>query len=117
MSKNIQISTAKMKKISSFVAASEVHLTKQAAYEKVASQEIEGIVSKLVEAGVIAPSLKEPSIVAMKEDPVEVISCLKTASEYVELAQSTGQESVDKSASDTSKMSADDKFVNTLLGS
>ena len=115
MSNTIQISTTEMKKISDFVAASEGHLNKQASFEKAAGQEIEEIVGNLVNAGVIDPSLKEASITAMKEDPVEVISCLKKASEYVELAQSTGNEATDKSAS-APEMKADERFEQILLG-
>ena len=113
--KTIQVSTTEMKKISEFVAATEGHLNKQASFEKAAGQEIESIVSTLVSAGVIDPTLKEASISAMKEDPVEVISCLKKASEYVELAQTTGEESVDKSASDTTQLTSDQIFENKLF--
>lgn len=111
----IQVSTTEMKKISDFVAASEGHLNKQASFEKAAGQEIEAIVGSLVDAGVIDPTLKEASVTAMKEDPVEVISCLKKACEYVALAQATGDSSTDKSASEA-EMSADDRFEQRLLG-
>ena len=109
----VKMSTEQLKNISTFIAAAEGKLSKQASYEKAASAELESIVDGLVDAGMVEANLKSASIAAMKEDPSQALVLLKQAGEHLALAQTTG--SSEKLASQA-ELTADQVFVKTLMG-
>ena len=111
--KEITIGTDELKRISSFVASAEDKLNKQASYEKVASSELEGLVDGLVSAGLIEANLKEASVTAMTNDPVQVIEVLKQACDHLALTNSAGEGTKEAGVAE---LTADQRFNKILMG-
>ena len=102
------------KALVSYVAAAEPHLKKIASYDQVGG-EIAQAVDGLVAAGVISASMKEASVAAIQQDPVEAVKLLTKSAAALETAQSVGEATTKKASS--APVSREDAFDAALLGS
>ena len=77
---NVLYSTEKLRRVAEYVGQTQPALEKMAAQESAMKARIPGVVDALVTHGLLSPHLKAAKVVALENNPVEILDLLeKTA--------------------------------------
>jgi len=111
---NVLYDLDKLRKVVEYVGGAQSILEKASQQTSTLSEKAPAVVDALIQQGLVSPHLKEAKVKALSENPVEILEMLEKTAALVQ-APSIGQGDETK-ANDNEKPSADQVFVDRLMG-